>query len=284
MRILVTGGDGQLGRAIARRAGDHTVLALSRRDLDVTAQRVGETIRELGPDVVVNGAAMTDVDGCELDPDTAFAVNALGARNVAVGAALAGAPLVQVSSDYVFDGEKGAPYWEFDTPAPLNVYGASKLAAERLVVAAHREVFVVRTAWLYGTDGTSFVTRVMDLARERPFMEVVDGEVGSPTFCDDLADALLELIETRAYGTHHLVGEGWCSRRAFARAILDRAGMSDYPVRPLAHYERPARPPAFAPLRNFAAAQEGIRLPPWQVGLDRYFERLAVAPSVGRRT
>lgn len=284
MRILVTGGDGQLGRSIGRRARDHTVLAMSRRDLDVTAPDVGEAIRDLGPDVIVNGAAMTDVDGCELDPDTAFAVNALGARNVAVGAALAGAPLVQVSTDYVFDGEKGEPYWEFDSPAPLNVYGASKLAAERLVTSVHREVFVVRTAWLYGTDGSSFVTRIMDLARERPYLEVVDGEVGSPTFCDDLADALLALIETRAYGIHHLAGDGWCSRRAFARAILDRAGMGDYPVRPLAHYTRPARPPAFAPLRNFAAAQEGVRLPPWQTGLDRYFERASVAPNVGHRT
>jgi dTDP-4-dehydrorhamnose reductase len=142
-------------------------------------------------------------------------------------------------------------------------------------------VFVVRTAWLYGTDGKSFVTRILALAEERPYLEVVDNEVGSPTFCDDLVDAILALIETRAYGVHHLAGEGWCSRREFARAILDRAGRADYPVHPVDHYPRPARVPNFAPLRNFAAATEGVQLPPWQAGLDRFFERAPLRASAG---
>jgi dTDP-4-dehydrorhamnose reductase len=272
MRILVTGGDGQLGRAIQRRVTRDTIIALGRDALDITSPETASAIRDLEPDAVVNAAAFTDVDLCENARDTAFAVNALGARNVAVGAALARAPLVQVSTDYVFDGEKGEPYWEFDEPQPISVYGASKAAAEKIVFNVHDSAFVVRTAWLYGPDRTGFVTRIQDLARERPFLEVVENEVGSPTYCDDLADGILALLRTRAYGIHHLVNEGHCSRREFAMAILARAGLPDYPVRVAAGFERAARVPHHAPLRNFTAAQAGIKLPTWEAALDRYFE------------
>jgi dTDP-4-dehydrorhamnose reductase len=272
MRILITGGDGQLARSLVRRARPHEVLAYGRRRLDVTQSRVGDIIRAAAPDLVINTAAITDVDGCEHDPDAAFRVNALGARNVAVGAAMCGANLVQVSTDYVFSGAKGDAYWEFDPPDPISVYGASKLAGERLVQTVHPRAFIVRSAWLFGLEGENFVSRVLDLARERGRLEIVDSEVGSPTFCDDLADALLTLATTAAYGVHHLVNEGECSRYAFAKAILQRSNMVDVPVKPIAHYERPARPPSYAPLRNFAAAELGIRLPRWPDALDRYFE------------
>lgn len=273
MRILVTGGEGQFGRAFQRRATGHEVLAIDVDRLDITSMDCVARICELEPELIVNAAALTDVDGCERDPDQAFRVNGLGARNVALAAARLNVPIVQISTDYVFDGRKGSAYWEFDSPAPINVYGASKLAGEELVRQVCRRAYVVRTAWLYGVGGRNFVTRMLGLARAGRELAVVYTEVGSPTFCDDLADGLLQLVMTGAYGTYHLANEGACSRYELVRAVLDRAGYRDYPIQPLDRFERPARPPAYAPLRNFAAAELGIRLPPWQIGLERFFER-----------
>lgn len=277
MRIVITGADGQLGRALVRRAGGHDVVALGFLELDVRSSGARDAVAELRPEVVINCAAITDVDGCEADPDEAFAVNALGARNVALGAALAGADLVQVSTDYVFDGARQSPYWEFDTPCPINAYGASKLAGEQLTTAVWRRLFIARTAWLYGLGGSNFVSRILRLAAERPALSIVDNEYGSPTFCDDLADALLALAATGAYGTYHLAGDGVCSRYDFARTILDHAGLTDYPIQPIDQFPRAARPPAYAPLRNFAAARLGIRLDPWQAGFRRFVERGGLA-------
>jgi dTDP-4-dehydrorhamnose reductase len=271
MRVVITGAGGQLGRALSRRAVGHDVVSLVRADADVGAAAVTDVIARLAPEVVVNTAAFTDVDGCEADPDMAFRVNALGARNVALGAARAGAAVVHMSTEYVFDGRKDVAYWEFDPPAPASVYGASKLAGEQLVWQVCDRVYVVRTSWLYGLGGTNFITKILALAAERPELAVVDNEVGSPTFCDDLADAILALAATGLYGPYHLVNEGACSRFDLARAVLDRAGRADYRLTPTDHYARPARPPAYAPLRNFAAAGLGIRLAPWEDALDRYF-------------
>lgn len=279
MRILILGAQGQLGRALARRAGGHSIIGHGHASLDIADLRARDAIAAAEPDLVINAAAMTDVDGCERDPDRAFRVNALGARNAALGAALAGADLVQVSTDYVFDGRKASPYWEFDPTGPLSVYGASKLAGEDCARAALRQVYIVRTAWLYGLGGDNFVTRILALADRQPRLQVVDTEIGNPTFCDDLADALLALVATRAFGTYHLVNEGACSRHAFARAILDRAGRPDYPIEAVDRFPRPAERPAYGALRNFAGAAIGITLPPWQEGLGHFFERQAlVAP------
>jgi dTDP-4-dehydrorhamnose reductase len=273
MRILITGAEGQLGQALERRAVGHETIALQSFDLDICDVQAPGRIAAHRPDVVVNAAAITDVDGCEEDPDTAYAVNALGARNVALGATMVGAAVVQVSTDYVFDGTKGGPYWEFDAPAPINVYGASKLAGEEVVRAVCWRTYIVRTAWLYGLGSRNFVTKILQMASERPELSIVDNEFGCPTFCDDLADAIVQLASTGVYGTYHLAGEGVCSRHAFARAVLALAGRPDYPVHPIDHFPRAARPPAYAPLRNFAAARLGIRLPRWEDELACFFER-----------
>ncbi len=277
MRIMIIGAGGQLGRALQRRAVGHTLILHGRDSLDISDLRAREVIAATEPDVVINAAAATDVDGCESNPEAAYRVNALGARNVALGAARAGADLVQISTDFVFDGAKGEPYWEFDRTDPISVYGASKLAGEELVRTVHDRVYIARTAWLYGVGGRSFVTRILELATTRPKLEVVDTEIGNPTFCDDLADAILALVTTGAFGVYHLVNEGACTRHAFARAILALAGRPDYPIHAVDHFSRPARRPANAALRNFAAAELGIRLPPWRDGLARFFERQAVA-------
>ncbi len=285
MRILIAGADGQLGRAVARRAvlGGHVVVPMSRTALDVGSIDAAALIAAAAPDVVINAAAMTDVDGCESDIDAAYRINALGARNVALGAALADAVLVQVSTDYVFDGESSEPYWEFDAANPIGVYGASKLAGELEVRSVMRRAFIVRTAWLYGLGGRGFVSKILDLAAARDEISVVDNEFGSPTFCDDLADSILDLIDTGAFGTYHLVNEGWCSRFEFARAILEVAGQDHVVVRPIDYFERAAKPPAFSPLRNFCGAELGIRLPPWRAGLERYFERRSEGVDIAQR-
>lgn len=273
MRILILGADGQLGRAIARRAVAHDVVAAPRARIDVTRADASDAVAAVRADVVVNAAAFTDVDRCEREPEAAFGGNAVGAWRAASGAATSGAAFVQVSTDYVFDGRKGAAYVEDDVPAPISVYGASKLAGEHLVRAVQPAHFVVRTAWLYGLGGRGFVQRMLALSGERDRLAVVDNEVGNPTFCDDLADGILALVATGKYGTYHLMNEGSCSRWDLARAALDRAGRRDFPIDRATAFPRLARPPAFAPLANHAAAALGIRLPAWESGLDAFFER-----------
>jgi dTDP-4-dehydrorhamnose reductase len=261
-----------------RRAAGHALVGLTRSEADITDPAVADRIARLAPEVVINAAALRDVDGCEADPEAAYRVNALGARNVALGAARAGADLVQLSTEFVFDGSLGRPYWEFDEPNPCCVYGASKLAGEELVRQVHgARAYLVRTSWLYGLEGQNFVTKILALAEERPELSVVDNEFGSPTFCDDLADGLLALVVTGAYGLYHLANEGAASRYEFAQAILELAGRPGYPIQATDHFERLAQPPTYAPLRNFAAAELGIRLPPWQDGLARYFAEANVA-------
>ncbi len=273
MRILILGADGQLGRAIARRAIGHDVVAAPRTRIDVTRPDASDAVAAVRADVVVNAAAFTDVDRCEREPEAAFGGNAVGAWRAASGAAASGAAFVQVSTDYVFDGRKGAPYVEDDAPAPISVYGASKLAGEHLVRAVQPAHYVVRTAWLYGLGGRGFVQRMLALSGERDRLAVVDNEVGNPTFCDDLADGILALVATGTYGTYHLTNEGSCSRWDLARAALDRAGRRDFPIDRAAAFPRLARPPAYAPLANRAAAALGIRLPAWESGLEAFFER-----------
>lgn len=273
MRILILGADGQLGRALARRAAAHDVVAAGRARIDVAAAGAEAAVAAAGADVVVNAAALTDVDGCERDPDEAFRRNAVGAWRAARGAADCGAPIVQISTDYVFDGRKGAAYVEDDDPAPLSVYGASKLAGEHLVRAVQPAHYIVRTAWLYGLGGRNFVTRMLARAAAGGPLAVVDNEFGNPTFCDDLADGLLALVDTGRFGTYHLANAGSCSRWTLARAALDRAGHGDVAIDRVDRFDRLARPPACAPLAGEAAASLGIRLPPWTDGLDRFFER-----------
>lgn len=276
MRLAILGANGQLGRALTRRLPllGHVPLPLARPHWDVADPATVTRLVDLRPDGLVNAAAMTHVDGCERDAATAYQVNAQGAEHVAQAAAALGVPLVQISTDYVFDGlDNHAPYREDAPPHPLSVYGASKLEGELRVLRAYPRAQVARTAWLYGLGGQNFVTRIIQLADERGALSMVTNEVGNPTFCDDLADAVAHLISTTEVGVFHLVNEGYASRYEFAAAILTRAGR-DIPLTPIDHYPRLARPPAFAPLANTRAAALGIVLRPWPAALDAYFSQL----------
>ncbi|NIN64364.1 MAG: dTDP-4-dehydrorhamnose reductase, partial [Anaerolineae bacterium] len=256
MRLLITGALGQLGRSLQQALEEHDILPIDLPEHDVAEPTIIGTIEDFQPDLVIHAAAMTDVDGCEVNPDTAYKVNALGTQNVALACQRCDAPLLYVSTDYVFDGTKGEPYLEFDEPNPIGVYGRSKLAGELIVRELLTRFYVVRTAWLYARGGKNFVTKILELAEEREELSVVTSEVGSPTYAPDLARAIARLIEYPLYGTYHLVNEGSCSRYEFARRILELAGKSRFPLHPAETYQRATRVPANAALRNFCAATQ----------------------------
>jgi dTDP-4-dehydrorhamnose reductase len=265
-RSLVTGAAGQLGSEIveALEALGHGVTACDRVALDVADRdRVLQVVAAVCPDTVVHAAAWTDVDGCEGDTDRAWRVNALGTRHVAEAARLVSARVCYVSSDYVFDGTSGRPYTEWDDPRPASVYGRSKLAGERVLGPGDT---VVRTSWLCGRRGRNFVRTMVGLgARGEPF-DVVDDQHGCPTFADDLAGAIAQLVSARLPGTFHVTNSGATTWFALARDTLALAGMDPALVRPVSTADlRPARPaprPAYSVLDNAALRLSGLPLLP----------------------
>lgn len=266
MQVLVTGGKGMLGRALVRRLrGEAEVLAVDVGEVDVTdGQAVRRCFAECRPELVFHCAAMTDVDGCELDPDTSLLVNALAAELVAEACAAHSARMVHISTDFVFDGRKGSPYTEDDEPSPVSVYGATKLEGERLVAKALPEHTIVRTAWTFAPWGHNFVRSILRAAKDRGSLRVVDDQRGSPTYAPDLADALWALAQRRATGLFHVTNAGAVSRFDLAREICQAAGMSDVPIEPIGSpdLDQPARRPANAsllstklhPLRHYREA------------------------------
>ncbi|MFO7917180.1 MAG: dTDP-4-dehydrorhamnose reductase [Anaerolineae bacterium] len=273
MHVAITGSRGQLGSALQQILAGHEVLGLVRPAHDITdMDAIGTAIRGFVPDVVIHAAAMTDVDGCERDPEAARRVNVLGTRNVALAAQRTDAKFVYISTDYVFDGRKNAPYWEYDEVNPLSVYGRTKWLGEEMVRHLLSRYYVVRTAWLYGEGADNFVGTVLRLAREHASLRMVTDEVGSPTFVLDLAWAILELVETPAYGTYHLANGGTCSRYQWAREILDIAGQDHVRLIPSQNYDRLAQVPKKVALRNVCAAELGITMRPWREALQARFD------------
>ncbi|ADG05613.1 dTDP-4-dehydrorhamnose reductase [Kyrpidia tusciae] len=271
MKIIVTGANGQLGCDLIRvLETEATVVPFSHRDLDVADNdRVSQVIEDVRPEVVIHAAAYTRVDEAERDPDEAFRVNAIGARNVAAAAEAVGAKVVYVSTDYVFDGKKPS-YSEFDTPSPINVYGRSKLAGEQMTALFNRRHFIVRTSWLYGRNGKNFVKTMLELARQGKPVRVVNDQIGSPTYTMDLARFIGRLISTNLFGTYHASNSGSCSWYEFAKAIFEEAGFSDVQVEPISSRElaRAAARPAFSVLDHQAIRLNRLEdLRPWREAL-----------------
>lgn len=262
-RWLVTGAHGMLGQDLvgALRVSAGTVTAMTRSDLDITdAEAVRDAVR--GHDVVVNAAAWTDVDSAETFYRQAELVNATGPANLAVACEASGALLVQVSTDYVFDGSAHTPYREDAPAAPLNAYGRTKLAGE---VAVRRRLpgssLVVRTSWLYGAHGRSFVSTMARLAGERDEVDVVDDQRGQPTWTGDLAHRLVELVDAGApAGTYHASSSGSATWFQLARAVFEELGLDSGRVRPVCShaFRRPARRPAYTVLGSDACARIGL--------------------------
>jgi dTDP-4-dehydrorhamnose reductase len=281
MRILITGGAGMLGvdLAGAAAASGHDVSALARVDLDIgDGAAVVAAVARVGPDVVINCAAWTDVDGAEAHADAALAVNGPGAGNVARAAAAAGAWTIHISSDYVFDGSKAVPYVESDATGPESSYGRSKLAGELEVArAAPGAHTIVRSSWLFGAGGHCFPKTILRLAEQRDELSVVDDQVGCPTFTGHLAAALLELAEHTVDGVVHVAAAGQCSWYEFASAIVGAAGLA-CDVRPCrtVDFPRPAPRPAYSVLRSERGSSVPS-LPEWQAGLAAFMS--AEVPS-----
>ncbi len=261
-----------LGTAIARRfpSEEAELLLLDLPEFDVTRpETVRPPFRDFRPEVVIHCAAMTDVDGCETDPNAAHRVNVYGAFVVAAECAEVGVPLVCLSTDFVFDGQKNEPYTEQDAPAPISTYGWSKLLGEKIVSRLAPRPCIVRTAWTFAPWGRNFVRSILRAARERPELQVVDDQVGSPTYAPDLAEGLWRLIAAEAQGAFHMTNVGIVSRCQFAREIVAAAGL-DVPIKPIrsANLNQPARRPAFSALTSVRLSAVGLQpLRPYQEAL-----------------
>ena len=268
MRVLVTGARGQLGREVVELLGafpHHDVLALARHDLDISdRERVLQVCGEWEPDLVINAAAFTAVDACEEKVDEAFAVNAIGPRNLAEAARHAGAHLVHISTDYVFDGRSPAPYVEWDRTGPLSVYGRSKLGGETEVLSLAAGATVVRTSWVCGRHGANMVKTVLRLAAEGRALRFVDDQRGCPTFADDLATMVVKLGISRLPGLFHVTNRGATTWYGFARDVLAAAGRSPDQVEAIKTVDlvppRPAPRPANSVLDNAALRLLGVPL------------------------
>lgn len=291
MNILITGANGQLGNELKQilAAGKSEIGTISTQyhdcdivsvDVDTLDIACGESVQaflaEKHPDIVINCAAMTNVDGCEEALDTAMKVNAVGARNLAAACESVGAKLVHVSTDYVFRGNEAAPRCEWDACMPNTVYGKSKLLGEQYVAQFCSRYFIVRTAWLYGLVGNNFVKTMLRLGREKEELKVVDDQRGNPTNANDLAHHILKLALTEEYGVYHCTGAGECSWYDFTCRIMEYAGLS-CKVNPCttAEFPRPAPRPAFSSLRNLMLeCTVGDEMRPWEDALMSYIKQV----------
>jgi dTDP-4-dehydrorhamnose reductase len=276
VKALVTGAAGQVGIEVTRalEARGHDVTATTRERLDITNRdAVGAAVDTLRPEVIINAAAYTAVDAAEGDPDGAYAGNALGVRHLAEAATRVGAHLVQLSTDYVFDGTKDTAYLEWDPPNPASVYGASKLAGEYEAQAAPSWT-VVRTSWVCSAHGSNMVRTILTVAGRQQELAFVDDQRGCPTFADDLSEVVVRLAVDRRPGLYHATNEGAVSWYEFAQAVLTASGDDPNRVRPIATSDldppRPAPRPANSVLDNAALRLAGLpTAPPWDAALAR---------------
>lgn len=281
-KIVITGAEGQLGKEIVQflnSIGNYDVYGFGKSQLDVTNEHeVKKVIEPLRPQTIIHCAAYTHVDRAETEKDQAFLINRIGTENVTRVSEEIKSKLVYISTDYVFDGCSSIPYDEFSLPSPINVYGRSKLAGEKIVKELHSRYFIVRTSWLYGSFGENFVKTMLKLARENEELLVVTDQIGSPTYTVDLTKQLVSLIETDIYGTYHISNEGSCSWHEFAVKIFKLTNSSVTVKKCLTKdFPRPAKRPPYSVLDNIALRLYGFnRMPDWQDGLRRLLQQIKV--------
>jgi dTDP-4-dehydrorhamnose reductase len=274
MRITIFGATGMLGKALMRRwptdRDEVTGVGSAQSDIRDSTQ-VERAIQQSKPDWIVLAAAYTDVDGCELNPALAAAVNTTGSVNLARAAHSAGAKLLFVSTDYVFDGTKTTPYETNDPRNPINAYGRSKAEAEEKILAILPDACIVRTSWLFGPGGKCFPNTILKLAATRPEIEVVNDQRGSPTYTLDLADAIVALCKSQARGIVHCTNRGDCTWYDFAAEIIRQAGLKTV-VRPTTtdKFVRPAARPKYSVLSSASLSSYGIEMRPWQATVTNY--------------
>jgi len=299
MRILITGACGMLGRDIVEVLSvGHELYLLdvkpfpvslssqfSTLPLDITdGEKTYRQVTKINPDIVIHTAAYTDVDGCETNRDLAFRINGLGTRNIALTCQRFDTELLYISTDYVFDGEKGEPYAEFDRPNPQSIYAKSKYWGELYINSLSNRFYIIRSSWLFGKNGKNFVTTILNLAKEKKEIEVVNDQIGSPTYTKDLARAIAQLIgaeredssnRANLYGIWHITNSGQCSWYEFAREILQGSGVL---VKPISSEKlnRPAKRPKFSVLDNYVWRLQGWEpLRYWKEALKDYLKEIS---------
>ncbi len=288
MKILITGSKGQLGNELQKviregkseigdisyRLKNSQVIAFDVDELDITnLSEVNKVITETKPDIIINCAAATNVDGCETNEDVAFKINALGPRNLAMASEKVGAKLVQVSTDYVFSGLGSKPLKEYDLTCPCSVYGKTKLLGENYVKEFSSRYFIVRTAWLYGYTGKNFVYTMMKLGEEKESVKVINDQVGNPTHANDLAHHILRLLDTEEYGIYHCTGKGECTWYDFAKLIMELSEKSCEVISCTSEeFKTIAKRPKYSSLDNMALrCTVGDEMRDWKVALKSFF-------------
>jgi dTDP-4-dehydrorhamnose reductase len=275
MRILVLGARGMLGIDLLKTWRSDELISAGSAEADLRdLSQVEKLVEKVRPDWIILSAAYTDVDGCEKNPDLAFAVNSTGVENVSRAAESTGARVFMVSTDYVFDGRGTRPYETSDPIAPLNVYGASKAAGEEALRRYSSAWCIGRTSWLFGVNGPSFPEKILHAAKTCPELSVVNDQIGSPTYTYDLAGAIRDLVRKDVRGIVHITNEGICSWFDFAREILAQSGRGSVPIHPISTDQsaRPARRPSYSVLSSASLHAFGIRLRPWQDALRAFLQ------------
>lgn len=278
-RIYITGAKGMLGRAVSRTFGErYDLFPPDLGEIDIRVpDLIIEDICRYGPDMVLHLAAMTDVDRCELEPDEAYRVNALGTRNVALACQRSNAVMVYVNTGSIYDGSKETPYIEYDSPGPVNVYGRSKYAGELYVRELLSRYYIFYTCWMFGggPEDKKFVAKIIDLARNKRELRVVDDKRGSPTYTVDMASAMFRFVESGLFGRYHCVNKGSVNRFEVARAVLEAAGIEECSLVPVhsSEFRLPAPRPANESMRNYNLELLGFdMMREWRSALDEYVE------------
>jgi dTDP-4-dehydrorhamnose reductase len=279
MRVMIVGSLGMLGSDLMNAFGANPeVFGLDLPQLDITdANQCRKAAGDSRPEVIINSAALTDVDFCESDETKALRVNGYGAANLASAAAEAGALFVHYSTDYVFDGSKHGAYIESDPTAPLSAYGRSKLLAEELIPCCCQNYLIIRTSWLFGRNGKNFIRTILKIARERRSLNIVNDQRGCPTYTLDLAHQTVKMLEAGCRGIYHVTNSGSCTWYQLAAGSMEWARLENVEVSPVttAEFPRPAKRPANSVLANARLEREGMPLMrPWPIAVREYINSL----------
>ncbi|MDX1413384.1 MAG: dTDP-4-dehydrorhamnose reductase [Candidatus Promineifilaceae bacterium] len=276
MKILITGALGQLGKALTTKLASHKLALVDLPETDITdRESIFNSVEAFQPEIVIHCAAFTHVDECTRQPQLAYRVNSLGTQNVALACHHVDAVMVHISTNEVFSGTRLDGYEEWMPLDPRNTYGRTKAAAEEHVRHILQKSYIVRLAWLFAPGGRNFIHAILEQAQKQRQLRVVTDEIGNPTYSEDLAEAIAQLVKSGQYGIYHFVNQGACSRYDFAHEILHQVGLADVKLIPIlsSEFVRASSPPPFGALKNITGNSIGISLRPWQEAVAEYINK-----------
>ena len=281
MRVLVTGINGQLGHDVCKILNNkgHEVIGAGRESIDLeNLDSIDSYIKKINPQGIIHCAAYTNVEGAEIHKHTCRKINSLAVRQIAISSRKLDIPIIYISTDYVFDGKKNGEYYESDIPNPINVYGESKLEGEKFIQELSKKYFIVRTSWVFGQNGNNFVNTMLNLSKKTKKLSVVSDQIGSPTYTKDLANVLVDMIESDEYGIYHVTNEGFCSWAEFAKTIFESANIK-IKITSISseEYETKARRPMNSRMSKSKLEQNGfLRLRTWEEAVKEYIQNLNI--------